>query len=826
MQLRSATKAAGVLLALSLAGIPACQDPAERVEEHRSRGDAALAEGRHDDAIIEYKNLLQIEPNDAAAHYGLARSYLGVRQGRQAFWELQETVRLAPDHFDARLQYAQLLMAGSQENREQALEQIEAVLEADEARWIAWLLKGQALYSLGRHDEARLALQTCLEHGPEESAALFGLAEFHRTQGERDRAEPLYRKLAELEASAPAWQALARFLADDREREADAEAAYRKALELAEPAERTKAHRQLASFFFARERLDEAETVLRQGIETEEDDFELLYTLAQLYAARGDPDGADALLLEAVEARPGDARLLLAVSDYRELRGDLAGAIEAAEQAVAANPDDQRTKLRRAELLLTHGFGQRDAERIAKGRAALNAVLAREPDLPEALYVRSRVHISEQDYEQAVATLRRVLDRRPAWARAHMMLGNALALLGDRFGARSELARALELDPGMVAAQRGLARLHAELGDDEAAVELGRRALRSAPHDTELHLSVSQSLVRLGRADEATDQLERIPASQRNAETWFAVGRLELARGDLAGARRDLLRAHALYPTRFEILRALLRLDVREGRLADSAERIQAALVEAPTDARLMQLAGEVALRVGNGPAAEKAFRRAIELDPNDLAAYQNLVSYMLATGRPQEVLHTFQRARDANPNSGVVHLQLGVLYEGRGRIRDAIPRYEEALRLDPSLVVAKNNLAYLLSEQGDDLDRALDLAQDAKAVLPDNPLVSDTLGWVLYKKGVASAAVGYLLEAERGLPDGAAQLGEVRLHLALAHEANDQPAEAREVAARALRDLEAQGAAGADAPPWLAQLQAVADRLDPGQPTDAGNEG
>ena len=38
---------------------------------------------------------------------------------------------------------------------------------------------------------------------------------------------------------------------------------------------------------------------------------------------------------------------------------------------------------------------------------------------------------------------------------------------------------------------------------------------------------------------------------------------------------------------------------------------------------------------------------------------------------------------------------------------------------------------------------------------MPDSPNTADTLGWVLYKRGVASAAVGYLREAEAGMnPD------------------------------------------------------------------------
>ena len=138
------------------------------------------------------------------------------------------------------------------------------------------------------------------------------------------------------------------------------------------------------------------------------------------------------------------------------------------------------------------------------------------------------------------------------------------------------------------------------------------------------------------------------------------------------------------------------------------------------------------------------------------------------------------------------------------------MPHYEEAIRLDPNLAIAKNNLAYLMADEGKNLDRALDLAQEAKAQLPENANVADTLGWVLFKKGIPEAAIGYLQEAEASFKPGDADLGVVRVHLAMAYEANKQPDKAREALARALAALEKQhkaarerGVANPADPPW-----------------------
>jgi tetratricopeptide (TPR) repeat protein len=269
---------------------------------------------------------------------------------------------------------------------------------------------------------------------------------------------------------------------------------------------------------------------------------------------------------------------------------------------------------------------------------------------------------------------------------------------------------------------------------------------------------------------------------------------------------------------RFEVLRALLDLDVREGRLAESGDRIEAAQRAEPDDSRLNRLWGEVLLYSGKKAEAEFAFRRAIELDPNDLSGYQNLARYLAVTGRPNEVLATYEEALKRNPKSAPLHMVVGSLYELQARNEEAMARYEEAIRLDPGLAVAMNNLAYLLSEEGGDLDRALELAQEAKALLPGNPNAADTLGWVLYKKDLPSAAIGYLKEAENGFQAEDPQLALVRHHLALAYEANGEPEKAQETLETAIRDLDAiyQGEEGEKRPEpaWTSELRSMHERL------------
>ena len=267
------------------------------------------------------------------------------------------------------------------------------------------------------------------------------------------------------------------------------------------------------------------------------------------------------------------------------------------------------------------------------------------------------------------------------------------------------------------------------------------------------------------------------------------------------------------------MLSAFAQVDARDGKLPDSYQRIRAARDANPKDPALQVLFGELSLAAQRTPDAESAFRRAMELDPNNLRAYTSLAGVYVATGRGPEAIGTYEKALAQNPKSGPLHLLLASLLEAGGRLGDAIDHYEKALEIDPGLAVAKNNLAYLMAERGQDLDRALELAQEAKAELPENPNTADTLGWVLYKKKLPAAAIGYLREAVGGMPPGDPNLPLVRHHLALAYEANDERAQAIEALEQAVTELEAlkgdgQAQRARVEPAWAEDIRSQLSRL------------
>ena len=82
-----------------------------------------------------------------------------------------------------------------------------------------------------------------------------------------------------------------------------------------------------------------------------------------------------------------------------------------------------------------------------------------------------------------------------------------------------------------------------------------------------------------------------------------------------------------------------------------------------------------------------------------------------------------------------------------QGNEAAAIDDFEKVVAASPDPQAA-NNLAYLLAEYRNQTDEALKLAQKAVEVAPTNASYSDTLGWVLYKKGLYNNAIPYFQRA------------------------------------------------------------------------------
>ncbi len=832
------------VLALATAAL-GCADDADRVAKFMENGERYVAEGKHEEAVIEFKNVLQIEPENAAAHEALSLAYLETEKPREAYWEMSETVRLDPQNVEARLRYGTISSAIGEHDL--ALEQAEAVLAIDAQNAAALILRAQAREAKEDLEGAEADFKAAVDADPAGAAYRFLYAGFLERRGRLEEAEKALRDLIAVEESYIAYSTLARLVARSTERDAEALPLLEKAVQLAQaaPVEEEKrgpkekagttslipnflreeavhtSYLLLSGFHYTRGRFDQAIAVLEEGVKHSQSKIELIYQMARLHRIEGHAEEEAALIRRATEDAPDSLAAQLVLSLYLSQQGDLQGALAAARKGVELEPDNRGAKLREAELLVDIGFKDKNEEAMDEGRAIVEGILEKEPDSAEAHFVKAKIALTENDIPAAKASLETVLQARPDWAQARYVLGSTLTAAGEYARARAELSRAVELDPQQLDARKLLAKVHAQLGEHEFAIEQGRAYLTERPDDSEVRIVVGQSLIRVGRGEEAYKEVEKIPEDKRDAAALFALGRLDVAFGRIEQGTARLLKADEMAPGNAQVLRSLLALDREKGNLPASVARIAKAVELNPNDSALAELQGEAALLSGDVASGRKFLARAIELDARNVTAQLTLADVAMREGKRTEMIEILEKAAAAVPESADLQYRLATVYEQNDRRPDAITAYEKAISLNNDLAMAKNNLAYLIAETGGDLDRALELAQQAKEQLPDDGNASDTLGWVMLKRGVPSAAIGYLEEARARFPEDAFEVqGIVRNHLAEAYERNDEAEKALtesrkvvELGERFVAAAKKQGVA-LDEPSWSVESKKRIGRL------------
>ena len=109
-------------------------------------------------------------------------------------------------------------------------------------------------------------------------------------------------------------------------------------------------------------------------------------------------------------------------------------------------------------------------------------------------------------------------------------------------------------------------------------------------------------------------------------------------------------------------------------------------------------------------------------------------------------------------------------------------------LKKMPNNTGVLNNLAYMLAENNERLEDALEYSRRAHESAPDNPGFLDTYGYVLYKNNKLQEADEYLQAAlQQYLQNRISAPAEVHEHLGMVKEALGQKAEAVEAYEQAL---------------------------------------
>jgi tetratricopeptide (TPR) repeat protein len=524
----------------------------------------------------------------------------------------------------------------------------------------------------------------------------------------------------------------------------------------------------------------------------QKDDFAFQLASANLLLNSGDVAGGESELRQALAINPNSSAGHMAMGDLYLLKKDQQQAGEEFRKAADLAPVRSMERLKYAAFALATG-DTGETTRIA------TEMTKQAPDYLPGWTLLAQVALKDKKYDEALSLLENVFSRDPEYIDGRRTQSDVLLAKGDtkkaveilegldntypdtpliKYGlagaylannnlnqAKIVLDQAISINPNYTDAILLLAEINLRSGHGEMAIEPLNNLLKGRPDLKRATLLLAAAYGSLGRYDDAAAVIgEQARLAPQDLQLQMALGLTFRQSKRYDEARQAFEKAAELAPDALAPVDQLLELDLRDKHVDAARQLIRRQFEKTPDSPAAHYFEGKILAYEKKWDAAQAELQKTLLLDPNFSEAYDLLIQSYFATNKIAEAISEAQAEIARHPQNAPALMTLALLYERTNDFAQARNAYEKILSMNPNFVAALNNLAYLDAERLNDLEKAYDLARKARALRPQDPLVSDTLGWVLYKRGEYQQALTVLQESAAKIPDNP----EIQFHLGM----------------------------------------------------------
>ena len=326
--------------------------------DYQADGLKALEAKQYGPAVQLFRQAIQSDPNDYAAHFHLALAESLLGQDADAIPEYQKTLELKPGLYQAELNLGILLLRGKRPG--EAAPHLKAAADTKPKEFRAQWHLAEALFATGDVAQAEQHYQTAAELDPRSAATQLGLGRAQARQNRLSEAAEHFRQAAQLDAS------------------------FNDAL------------LELAGLFEQNHQPDEAIAIYQKFPDTvaAQERLGALLIESKRYAE------AIPYLEKAVIRDPTPANRLALSTAYR-MNKEPQKSIEQLEKAVAAEPSSY-------DLRMAYGRALRDERQFMPAANQFAAAAQQKPAAKEVWNELAGVLTLAEQYPQAIAALDRV----------------------------------------------------------------------------------------------------------------------------------------------------------------------------------------------------------------------------------------------------------------------------------------------------------------------------------------------------------------------------------------------------------------------------------
>lgn len=488
---------------------------------------------------------------------------------------------------------------------------------------------------------------------------------------------------------------------------------------------------------------------------------DLLFNLlaGEFAGVRGQMDGAIEYYSAAADIS-GDPQIIMRAAYIALYAEKNQKAIELTDRWQALNLPENKTVIRLRALAFLH-LHQLDAS-----VESIEKLLIAEGKVNESA-ASSLTHILSKETEPdfALQVVDRLTEKYPAEVFLVLLQAKFEASLGKYAPALIHVNKVIRINPNLVDAYLVKAKILVEQGHQQKAVDAIAAAVKKRPNDTRLRLQYGRMLVQMKSFDKALAHFHQLRASMPdNENVLLSLGLLSIETGNHYQAKQYL---QELLDNGYHNQQAHYYL----GRIQQSHGEDMAAIANYERvlggdywlDSRLRSVS--LIARSGQTEAALNKLELLSKRDHTE----SNLIKVYLAKGevlraasRNKEAYSLYNSALDQSPENTELLYARALTAEKLDMLDVTESDLKTVIMYEPENASALNALGYTLADRTERLGEARDYILKASQLLPDDPAILDSLGWVYYRLGQYHDAIKWLSKAFDTMQDAeiAAHLG------------------------------------------------------------------
>lgn len=457
----------------------------------------------------------------------------------------------------------------------------------------------------------------------------------------------------------------------------------------------------------------------------------------KFYLRNGQFDEADRLLTELLQKKPGDPTLLRGLIMAAEGQGNRIRLKDYLDQLAKAD-QSKETELLVLQKYLDSGFAAEAEQKLAGFKE-------RYPDEKTALLIEAWTQMTSGRLEEAMSLTNRYLETDSKNAGAWRLRGRLYRLMNQPLKAIDDLQQSKGI-AGSAEVSIELATVYLEAKQTSAAIG----ELVAAMQNPQAPAQMRMMLERIYQQNKQSANLEKLYAETLTkypqSVFWHSrAGRYYLDKGQMPAAQSLLQKAWDLSGQQGpgDIGALFNYLDcLYQSKKLDEAFTLASGLVDTPFAPAAYAYMGQVQAKKQQNDKASESFFKALDLTKDSEVLLETVLTRMVDSVGEEPVNQWVTRTLAGDSSSIAAHLTASLLAQRKGLFNKAIEPIDQCLSIigkdRPEWIgfaLKKANLmimAYVKTADKNYLDQSLQLFKDILETQPDNPSLLNNMAYLL----------------------------------------------------------------------------------------------